>query len=201
MIKCRPATEDEMIAAFLQAEVDSPRWSDCVRSGLATLGLERSLIDQPDLTDRQQNGLRKQLLWYRGYERREGLFKGFPLDVAWRRVDLEAGDLQTMRYINDTVTTTPNWTNLSSGTRLVSDGAVNLRQHTSDPRFRQIIEIARALRGGKRFEPLIAAQNRDDYLVIIEGHSRATAYAFERFSGPVDAFVGSSPAMDKWPFY
>jgi hypothetical protein len=201
MLERHPATEDEMIAAFLRAEVDSHRWSDCVKKGLAAVGLDRSLIDQPDLTDSHQNGLRKQLLWYRGYEHRVGLFAGFPPDVTWRRVDLEASDLQSMRYINDTVTSAPNWNELSGGTRLVSEGARNLSQFASDQRFQHIVAMAQAIRDGKRFGPLIAAQHHSGHLILIEGHSRATAYAMERYAETVETFVGSSLSMWKWAFY
>ncbi len=202
MIERGPATEDEMIAAFLRAEIDSSRYGDnCVRAGLAALGLERRLIDVPNMTDSAENGVRRQLIGYRGYEAREALFAGFPRDVTWRRVELETGDFETMRYINDTVTTTPHWANLSDGTRLVSAGARNLRQRPADPDTQQIGAIAQALRNGVYFPPLIAAQHREGSLILIEGHSRATAYVMEHFAGVVEAFVGSSPSMPSWVFY
>jgi hypothetical protein len=201
MIERGPATEDEMISAFLRAEIDSSRYGGIIKGALARLGLGASLIDAPNLADAVENGRRRLLLGYRGYACREDLFTGFPFDVIWRRVDLEAGDFQTMQYMKDTVTNHPNWTNLSNGTRLVSVGASNLHKLPSNAAFQQIAVIARAIRDGVRFHPLIAAQHHQGNLVLIEGHSRATAYALERFSGLVGAFVGSSPSMNKWVFY
>jgi hypothetical protein len=196
MIECGPATEDEMIAAFLRAEVDSPRWNDYVKAGLVVLGSERSLIDAPDLSDSLQNGLRRRLLGYRGYHRRDLLFTGFPSDVTWRRVYLEAHDLENMQYIAHS-----NWSELSNGTRLVSFGARNLHRYSSDERFQQIIPIAEAVRAGNRFPPLIAVQHQEGHLVLIEGHSRATAYVMAGSVETAEAFVGSSPSMSNWPFY
>lgn len=49
--------------------------------------------------------------------------------------------------------------------------------------------------------PLIAAQHDKGDLVLIEGHSRATAYVLERYEGTVKAFIGSSLSMKDWPFY
>jgi hypothetical protein len=202
MIERGPAAEDEMIAAFLRAEIDSSRYGDnFVRTGLAELGFDRGLIDAANLTDPVENGVRRRLLDYRGYQARIALFAGFPLDVRWRRVRLEGPDFEAMQYINDAVTPTPHWTDLSDGTRLVSVGARNLRQVPVDAAPRQIAAIAEALRNGVRFPQLIAAQHSDGYLILIEGHSRATAYIMEGFAGEVEAFVGSSPAMSRWVFY
>jgi hypothetical protein len=195
------ATEDEMVLAFLQAEIRSSRYGDIIQRALAQLGLKTGLIENPNLTDAVENAKRRWVLGYRGYPRREGLFTRFPLDVEWRRVDLEPTDLQVIRYIKDTVTATPNWTNLSNGTRLVCEGARSVRQHSSNPLFQQIIAIAERIRDGARFPPLIAAQHDKSNLVLIEGHSRATAYVLESYGGTVEAFVGSSHSMKDWPFY
>ena len=198
MINPVPADENEMIAAFLREEVDlSSHWSDCVKKGLAAIGAARSLIDEPNLKDPAENCSRRDVLdSYRGYKGRQGQFAGFPAEVTWRLVDLEPEDFRTMQYMDH-----PNWNQLSSGNRLVSEGARNLPRFASDQRFQHIIAIAEAIRAGERFEPLIAAQHHEGHLVLIEGHSRATAYALVSFTGRVKAFVGSSPSMYKWERY
>jgi hypothetical protein len=48
---------------------------------------------------------------------------------------------------------------------------------------------------------LIAAQRDGGRLVLIEGHSRATAYAAVGFGGPMRALVGSSSSMNEWIHY
>jgi len=196
VIERGPTTEDEMVVAFLQAELSSSRYERHIRKGLADLGAKSRVIEQPNLADQLENDMRRWLLSYRGYPLRAGLFTNFPHDVQWRRVELDLADLRDLRYIRH-----PNWTNLSNGTRLVQDGALSVREHSSDPRFEQIVGIAEGIRNGVCFPALIAVQNESDYLVLVEGHSRATAYVFESFGETVEAFVGSSASMKDWPFY
>jgi hypothetical protein len=90
MIERGPATENDMVVAFLRAEIDSSRYDDHIKTPLAQGGSERRLIDEPNLADPAENALRKQLLTFRGYEARTALFAGFPADATWRRVTLEA---------------------------------------------------------------------------------------------------------------
>jgi hypothetical protein len=201
MIELGPASEDEMIAAFLRAEIDSSRYgNNHVKAGLGRFGLDRRVIDAPNLADVDENEVRKRLMEYRGYQARELLFSGFPLDAIWRRVELDVHDFETMRYINDARTSTPCWTSLSGGTRLVSLGARNFRENPATAGISQISDIAEALRKGMRFSELIAAETRSGSLVLIEGHSRATAYVLEQFAH-VEALVATSPSMDRWYFY
>jgi len=196
MIEVGLASENEMVLAFLRAEVDSSRYDEMVTTTLFRLGFTRKVIDEPDLTDEAENSARKQLLAFRGYERREALFTGFPVDVIWRRVALQPADLQTLRYANYRT-----WVELSDETRLVSVGARNFRQRPDSPDTYQINGIAAALRGGGSFPALITAQHKDGSLILIEGHSRATAYLLEGHTGDIETLVGSSPSMCGWAFY
>jgi len=184
MIERGSATEDDVIWAFLQAELESSRWGPHVNQALAGLGLDRSLIDAPNLNDPMDNRLRRRVLTA---DRR-----GLPMDVTWRRVDLEASDFETIQYMD-----VPNWIEFSDGTHLVSVGARNFPRYSSDKRFQDIVAIAEDIRDGKRFAPLIARQHDGGHLELIEGHFRATAYAMELYAEPVKAFVGSSPSMKK----
>jgi hypothetical protein len=140
MIERGPATEDEMIVAFLRAEIDSSRYRDCIQAGVAHLGVNRRLIDAPNLADSTENVLRRRLLYYRGYESRKYLFAGFPSDVDWRRVEVEACDVNRMQYMPDR-----NWLEISGETRLVSVGARNLSRYSLDQRFQHVIGIAQAI--------------------------------------------------------
>ena len=150
--------------------------------------------------DATENIVRKQLLgYYRGYPQ-QGLFNGFPRDAAWRRVELEPPDFETMRYINDTHADR-HWVNLTDGTRLVAVGARNFRERTATPATQHITAIAEAIRNRVRFPELIAAQHQDGSLILIEGHSRATAYLMEQSTREVEVLVASSPSMATWVFY
>jgi hypothetical protein len=117
VIMTSPATEDEMVLAFLKAEIDSPRFGSRYRTILANSGLDRrSVIENADLRSEQGKLIRRELLkLVRGYGTGQALFRGFPHNVQWRRVLLDQTDLSKLKYANE-----PSWVALSSGTRLVS---------------------------------------------------------------------------------
>jgi hypothetical protein len=102
-----PATEDEMVLAFLQAEIANiPEWARCI-------------IDEPDLEDESQNERRRCLLSSRGYGWGMFLFQAFPADVVWHRAALIVSELGAAKYL----AREPTWNTFSGGTRLVADGA------------------------------------------------------------------------------
>jgi hypothetical protein len=58
MIERGSTTADEMVLAFLQAEVDSPRYRDYYALALTKIGATRAtLIDNADLQDARQSSL------------------------------------------------------------------------------------------------------------------------------------------------
>jgi hypothetical protein len=65
-------------------------------------------------------------------------------------------------------------------------------------RFRAIQD---AIARGKQFPELIAAEGQNGDLILIEGHSRATAYVACCFAKNVKMFLASSPSMHGWVFY
>jgi hypothetical protein len=72
-----PVGEDEVISAFLRAEIDSDRYGEKLRRLLARDRREPSVLHQPDLADDCENRYRRQLLdEHRAYERREEMFGG-----------------------------------------------------------------------------------------------------------------------------
>ena len=89
-----------MIATFLRAELDSDRWGPTLRELLARHGLDDELMRAPDLESAADNGRRRTLLEeHRGYERRAGLFFGFPERVAWHRAALSPEEVLEILYI------------------------------------------------------------------------------------------------------
>jgi hypothetical protein len=157
------------------------------------LGRDRSLIDEPDLTDALQNQARMHILsTCRGYPD-QLLFHGSPADVTWRRVRLEPSDFTSMRYAN-----VPRLVALSANTRLVITGASEYSG--TEPDWAHFPAIRTALRLGKTFPALVAAQAAGGALVLIEGHSRATCYVLEGITSDLDAFVASSSSMTAWAF-
>src|SRR6266849_10132295 len=115
-----PATEDEIVLAFVQAEIDSARFGAHYAAFLSNSCLERgSIVDQPNLQSDRENRIRRELLTaVRGWGNRTFLFKGFPQNVTWRKVAIGAEEADKLRYANY-----ETWVRLSGGSRLVVDGA------------------------------------------------------------------------------
>ena len=65
-----------MIAAFLAAEIDSPRYAAAIRGMLERDGRGEDVLRRPVAADSAYR--RRVLEEHRAYERREGLFLGFP---------------------------------------------------------------------------------------------------------------------------
>jgi hypothetical protein len=193
------AKECEVVLAFLKAEVDSDRYAPIILSQLPLFRLSRhELIDNADLRNAQHNAYRSMLLNYRGYLQRESLFRGFPIDVQWRRADLEPRDLRHLKYLNE-----PNWMRFSEQTRQPARVAdrINKGELGEDP-GRRVLAIQEKLRRGEQLPELIAAESvDDDALILIEGNSRATAYCGLNWQKNVPLFLASSPEMKHWAFY
>ena len=92
-------SEDYMVAAFLKAELGSPRWRQHVLFELATKMHPRSIINTPDLDDDTENMARAEVLYYRGYGHNIWLFTGFPTDVVWRLAMCKPSDLRCIKDV------------------------------------------------------------------------------------------------------
>src|SRR5258708_39828779 len=112
----------------------------------------------------------------------------------WQRVLIEQSDYLRLKYMND-----PSWAHFSGGSRLVIEGATNLErtEENRDPKP-NVNGILRRIGKGQHLALLIAVESGDGFLILIEGHSRATAYVLSGFVTEFEMFVGSSPAMHKW---
>src|SRR5260370_31790861 len=124
----RPASEDDMVAIFLAAEVTSERYGPQIRGILTRLGQPRGIVEQPDTRDEAANAIRRQVLAaYRDYPAGD-VFTGMPADVTWHHAALTPAELATVRYIDY-----PYLTEVSGGTRLAADGAYRLRPRQAMP--------------------------------------------------------------------
>src|SRR5438093_1004779 len=102
-----------MIATFLQGELESERFGGAIRALLGRDGVDETVVRRPDLADAAGNEARRRLLdEHRAYERREGLFNGFPLDVAWHRAALSPDEVLEILFID-----WDWWLELSGGSR------------------------------------------------------------------------------------
>src|SRR5947209_5320869 len=87
--------ENEMVLAFLAAEIDSNRFGYLYVDNLGALNLGRDLIDKADLNSERENALRRLLLGsVRGYGKNEVLFTGFPRDAEWRKASINVRELK-----------------------------------------------------------------------------------------------------------
>ncbi len=94
----RDASEDEVVAAFLQAEIDSDRHAQKILTELHADGRPKSIVDSPDFEDHEGNAYRRSTLGrVRGWGRGEGMFQGFPERVVWALAALAPQELADVR--------------------------------------------------------------------------------------------------------
>jgi hypothetical protein len=60
--------------------------------------------------------------------------------------------------------------------------------------------IQQSLTDGKKFLELIAVEGQYSELILVEGHSRATAYVACRWNEGIKVFLTSSPSMHDWAY-
>jgi hypothetical protein len=175
MIELGPATQDQMVLAFLRAEIDSPRFGEkykkCFDHLQAFQITRQALIDNANLDSARDNAQRIEILKaVRGYRGNNFLFTRFPNDVRWSRVGLEPADWIRVKYANYRT-----WIELSGGTRLIADGAKNINSVIAEEETNENVKAVVAELGrGKRYPELIGVRNHNDEIVLIEGHTRAT---------------------------
>lgn len=200
MIEIARATKAEMIAAFLAAEINSSRYGAIILARLREHGIPRRMIEEPNLHDEAENKARRiVLVRYRGYPDAL-LFTGFPHQSAkWRRVRLQAEDFERMRYAAEPDSLIP----LSGPARLVTAGARNFSAGVpAAAKVPHVLGIVTAIQQGATFPPLIAVQDHDASLILMEGNSRATAYVIAgNTESGIEALVATAPSFENWRYY
>src|SRR6266851_4494348 len=194
-----PATDDQVILAWLQAERKSPRFQNNVRADAATLAAIEEAAKNPDLTDPQQNDLRRQVIaGTRGFGQGTLLFRGLANDIAWRRAHVSIAEVGAMLYANSVV----GWRTLAPTTLLVREGASNAGRIPADggDTNMHILSIARDICHTDpvpQYPELICLRRPDGRISVMEGHSRATAYVLEdhRLPDGVDIYLGNSASI------
>jgi hypothetical protein len=196
-----PATEDDMVLAFLRAEIESSRFAGDVLGALFDLGLDRTLIDDADLGDAAANLSRRQVLEdHRGPRRGPGagLFGGFPDDVSWSWAALTHPELADIRYIH-----WDYWLEVSGGTRRPADAIARMRPEWDVPED-EIREIADAVaRGSMPPEIVVVGVPPGRGLVVLEGHVRLTGLLLrpKLLPSEVKVLLGTSRRIAEWSCY
>lgn len=193
---------DEVLAAWLRAEVDSPRFGHHLPIG----DVDRRILENPDLNDPAENALRRHLLRYR-----DDILMTIPPDTEWWEAELSADDLAGLYAINY-----PAWEIYSGGTgRLLAVAEAvrgGLRPAAQDPRIADGLEairtnvagIHRALAGGKTVGgPVLLGRRREGPFTVIEGNKRAAALGWRHClegvpCGAVPALVGTLSRECPW---
>lgn len=192
--------EDEVIAEFLLAEINSVRFKDGILHALGDRDL--NVILEPNLNDPGDNQIRREILSQtRGFGLNTDLFENFPVKVIWYKAIFQKKDLNEVMYINYSY-----WNELSSDTRLPMQAASNIRNHkevfgVSNKGF---LAINSAFKQGKVFPKLIVvAMNESSRVVVLEGHARLTAYFIDTDYIPeeLEVLIGFSEAFRAWDLY
>ena len=193
----RTASEAEVIAAFLCGELDSSRWRDRLLAFLRDDGVGPSVVTNPNIDDPRENAYREALLdRHRGWLRRDGLFNGFPSQVAWSRAALTPEEVPAIRYIN-----WDWWLEISGGTRRPSEAAARISRNEIAGVSAESHEPMAARLGSAEPPPeLIGVASRDlSRLVVLEGHVRFTAYLYpEYLPEELEVFLGTAEDMERW---
>ena len=198
------ATEDQVILAWLQAEIESADFQSYIIGNPpnpGNLSVALKAARTPDLRDPEQNALRRQIITsVYGFGQGAGSFEGLANDLTWRRYRLTTDQVAEMLYARRDGA----WRLLSPVTRKVAEGATNVGHiYTGDSTNMVVLSLASGLcHSDKKVPEIIALSRPDGRLVLLEGHARATAIVLEahRFSRGVEAYVGAGPSIANWPY-
>jgi hypothetical protein len=198
------ATEDQVILAWLQAEIESPDFQAYVIGNPpnpSRLSTVLKAARSPDLKDPAQNQLRRELITaVYGFGQGAGSFQGLGNDLVWRRFRLTTDDVGELLYARQGAA----WPILAPATRKVAEGATNVGHvFTGDQTNMVVLSLASGLcHSGKKVPEIIALRRPDGAFVILEGHARSTAIVLEahRFPDGVHAYIGDGPSVANWFF-
>src|SRR5256885_6644478 len=120
------ASEDQVILAWLEAEIESPDFQAYLVGNPpnpANLSAALKAARSPDLRDRDQNGLRRQIITnVYGFGQGAGSFQGLANDISWRRVRLTTDEVGELLYARQSAA----WPILAPATRKVVEDATKV---------------------------------------------------------------------------
>lgn len=196
-----------MIAEFLRQEyANHDRYGARIDECLRLEGIAARHIADVDLTDPVANAERRRVFArYRGYGAGGySYLTDFPATgVEWNWVALTPAELLESKY-----TGYPGsiWMDMSCGTRdpRVAAERIAAGDEASDHGSHVFIGLADRLRSGLTVPPMIlVSADEGKTRVILEGHTRITAYALapEAIPDQVHLILGTSPAIANWDEY
>ncbi|MFI5283010.1 MAG: hypothetical protein ACHQ0J_07760 [Candidatus Dormibacterales bacterium] len=199
-----PATEDQVILAWLQADIESIEFQQYIVGdppNPAYLTVALKAARSPNLSDHDQNALRRRIITKaHGFGQGTATFTGLDNDIRWKRMRLSAAEVAELYYANRGGA----WAVLAPATRKVAEGATNVGHvFTGDATNLFVLSLASFIcHSAKQVPEIITLVRPDGRLVILEGHIRATAIVLEahRFPNGVEVFSGESPSVAAWQF-
>lgn len=163
MILKRRITEAEVLAEFLKNEFYQKEY-DNDREKFENLVLD------PDLTDENQNSIRRALL----YRRRGHMWRELPKDIVWYEAEIDADDLRRIRVFPRAY-----WRKISNGSFLLSEIVKRIRDSSvakRDPALSKIQLLRyRLQRDSVNSAVLLIGVDEDQPLTILEGNHRFAA--------------------------
>ena len=197
-------SEDHVILAWLQAEIESPDFQAFIVGNPpnpANLSVALKAARTPDLRNPEQNMYRREVISsIYGFGQGKGSFEGLGNDIVWHRFKLTTDEVGEMLYARHESA----WRLLSPVTRKVVEGATNVGHvFTGDSTNMVVLSLASGLcHSDKKVPEIIALRRPDGVFVILEGHARATAIVLEahRFPNGVQVYVGDGPSVANWPY-
>lgn len=179
----RSSSPDEVVLAWLQAELKSKRFQNDLQRSLDKYELSTSIITSPNLSDVSENSLRLKILKdYRDW------FKDSVYAYDWKLIELAVDNVKALRYIDYSY-----WNELSDNTHLVGVAAENVKlgKVVFDLSNAHFFDIAKAVESGAQFAPIVVLE-KEQGLEIVEGHARATGYLLAHTpTEQLQAIVGS----------
>ena len=200
------ASEDQVILAWLQAEVESVAFQQYIAGeppNPVYLAHVLKAARKPNLGDAEQNALRRQIITKtHGFGEGRLSFEGLANDLHWRKLQVSSLEVGELLYANRH----PAWTALAPVSRKVAEGAANVG-HVFTGDLTNMLVLALALKISESnpapaLPEVICLQLPDGHFVIMEGHTRATAIVLEgyRFKKGVSIYVGEGPSVPNWVY-
>jgi hypothetical protein len=199
-------SDDHVILAWLQAEIESPPFQAyLIGDPPKPSHLARALVlaSSPDLGNAEHNAERRRIIAAaHGFGRGALIFAGLEDDIKWRKARVSTSEVARMLYSNRNAT----WTTLAPATRTVAEGASNaLHVFTGDDMNLHILSLARIIchaEPAPELSPILCLRMPDGNISLLEGHTRATAIVLEGHKLPqgVEALIGESPSIKNWAY-
>jgi hypothetical protein len=200
------ASDDQVILAWLQAEIESPPFQQYLVGDPPKpthLARALALARNPDLQNAEQNADRRRIIASaHGFGLGTLIFAGLADDITWRRARVSVSEVAGMLYSNRNAA----WTTLAPATRRVAEGASNAaRIFAGDDTNMHILALASTICHAEPvpvLAELICLRLPDGSISVVEGHARATAIVVEahRLADGVEAYIGDSSSINNWAY-